>query len=225
MVYNSRGALSSIGCFGQKDPIGYISSNRYGIHFFGDLITYYYNIDYHLHKSIQRVEPVDGPFDLVNQYGVFDEEVNRFHRLLCNTCSSSTICLNIYRRCIIKRHVFHSLIYKKSKKCISYFVQYLIDHRMDDYRFGIIKLFFTYRSDSYAIIQHFPVKYSYSTLYRNSIYYNLLDEPLNHFFFVLEKNYQQVFMVSTQRIVKHCVVIEKNDCLIVTPISAYDERD
>lgn len=225
MLYENHGALSNIGCFGQEDLIGHISSNRHGTNFFGDLITYYYNVDYHLHKNIHRIKPIDGPFDPVVQSGVFNEEMNRFHSLVCNTCSSSKNCLNIYRRCTIKEHVFHSLIYKKSKKCISYFVQYLTDHGIDQYHFGVIKLFFTCRSESYAVIQNFPTIHAYSMLYKDSIYFDLLDKTLNYFFFVLEKTCRQELVVRTQNIVKHCIVIKTNDRLIVTPISAYDERD
>ncbi|CAF3085463.1 unnamed protein product, partial [Rotaria sp. Silwood2] len=108
-MYNNHGALSNIGCFGQEDLIGSIGFNHHATRYYGELITYYYNIDFALHKKptkiktkIEKLDPVNDPHD----------EYNNLHIELCG-CEQIRQCFSIYRRFVINDRIFHSLIYKK----------------------------------------------------------------------------------------------------------------
>ena len=62
-LYDQHGPLSSINTFAQEDFMGYVSSNRNGTKYFGNLMAHYYNIDVHLyHASNERNSTVDGKF-------------------------------------------------------------------------------------------------------------------------------------------------------------------
>ncbi|CAF5218779.1 unnamed protein product, partial [Rotaria magnacalcarata] len=110
-MYNNHGALTNIGCFGQEDLIGYIGSNHHGTRYYGELITYYYNIDFALHmkptaattKKIEKLDPVNDTHD----------EYKYLHVELCD-CEQIHQCFRLYRRFIINDRIFHSLIYKKT---------------------------------------------------------------------------------------------------------------
>ncbi|CAF4012453.1 unnamed protein product, partial [Rotaria magnacalcarata] len=140
-MYNNHGALTNIGCFGQEDLIGYIGSNHHGTRYYGELITYYYNIDFALHmkptaattKKIEKLDPVNDTHD----------EYKYLHVELCD-CEQIHQCFRLYRRFIINDRIFHSLIYKKRGKSNSYFIQYSFDQR--HYQFGSIQCFISLQS-------------------------------------------------------------------------------
>ncbi|CAF4046241.1 unnamed protein product, partial [Rotaria magnacalcarata] len=111
-MYNNHDALSNIGCFGQEDLIGSIGSNHHGTRYYGELITYYYNIDFSLHNKPTKTKAIIEKIDLVN------DAVDKYHDLHAQLCDCEQLhkCFNIYRRFIIKDRMFHSLMYNKRGK-------------------------------------------------------------------------------------------------------------
>ncbi|CAM4988866.1 unnamed protein product, partial [Rotaria socialis] len=105
-MYNNHGALSNIGCFGQEDLIGSIGSNHHGTRYYGELITYYYNIDFSLHNKPTKTKAIIEKIDLVN------DAVDKYHDLYAQLCDCEQLhkFFNIYRRFIIKDRMFHSLM-------------------------------------------------------------------------------------------------------------------
>jgi hypothetical protein len=221
-VYKNHGGLSNIGCFGQEDLLGDVASNHHGTRYYGELITFYYNIDFCLHdKSSTTPIIINQALDPAPEY--FNEYVD-FHEELCG-CQQARDCFNVYRRFIINQQMFHSLIYNKRGRSISYFVQYFSDQTSA--QFGIIELFFTIKSKnkSYGVIHDYPVKQKYSNYFKNSKYFRLLEKPLDLFFFIVENAPVRKKIVRTDLIKKHCIIFEKNDFKIVTPVSVYNEHD
>ncbi|CAF4598965.1 unnamed protein product, partial [Rotaria magnacalcarata] len=111
-MYNNHDALSNIGCFGQEDLIGSIGSNHHGTRYYGELITYYYNIDFSLHNKPTKTKAIIEKIDLVN------DAVDKYHDLHAQLCDCEQLhkCFNIYRRFIIKDRMFHSLMCNKRGK-------------------------------------------------------------------------------------------------------------
>lgn len=224
-MYKNHGSLANIGCFGQEDLIGKIGSNHHGTRYYGDLITYYYNIDFSIHNSRRTVDIIDGPKDRLGEHADRYEDMDQYHSLLCAGCNQLNDCCTIYRRFIIERKMFHSLIYTKRRNSNSYFVQYWMNNDTTKIRFGVIKFFFTYRQEGHAVMDHYPVNCLYSQYFKESKYYDLLRRPLDSLFFVLEKYSRSKHLVNTSWIKSHCIVIEMNNTLLVTPASTYDEHD
>ncbi|CAF4164439.1 unnamed protein product [Rotaria magnacalcarata] len=114
-IYKNHGALSNIGCFGQEDLIGEIGTNHHGTRYFGELITFYYNIDFAVHNE-SSISPnvFDKPYDLVPD---LFHQYNYVHGELCD-CEMPHECFHIYRRFMINRQVYHSLIYNKRNRSI-----------------------------------------------------------------------------------------------------------
>lgn len=224
-MYDNHGSLTHIGCFGQEDLIGYLSSNHHGTRFYGDLITYYYNIDFSIHNKKKFVQILDGPIDRSNQNASEHEDARELHSDLCGICDNVNSCFTIYRRFVIRQQTYHSLIYNKRQTSISYFVQYLFHNDVNDRRFGIINYFFTHMNEAFAVIQYYPRRSLYSDCFRKSKYFSLLKSPLDSLFFVLEKYHLQTDVVNVNWISSHCIVIEMENSLFVTPVSSYNEHD
>lgn len=223
-MYEMHGAFSNVNCFGPEDLIGSVSANSHGTRYYGDSITHYYNIEFHLKNKKQESETIDGPSDPSPTAASDYDSIKSGHIVLCD-CDQINSCCNVYRRFVINGGVFHSLIYEKRKRSISYFVQYLFDHESKDYGFGAIELFFTCNARSYAVIRCHRVKHLYSDNFKDSSYYFLLKKPLDSFYFILEKNHHQTVVVETNLIISHCVIAEKSDHLFVTTFSSYHEHD
>ena len=66
IMYKNHGALSNIGCFGQEDLIGYISSGHHGTRYYGEFVTQYYNIDFAIHNKKPTITSMNGPRDRTN---------------------------------------------------------------------------------------------------------------------------------------------------------------
>lgn len=224
-MYDNHGNLTHIGCFGQEDLIGYLSSNHHGTRFYGDLITYYYNIDFSIHNKRTLVQISDGPMDRSNQNPSEHGGANELHFDLCGICDNINNCFTIYRRFIIRQQIYHSLIYNKRQTSKSYFVQYLFNNDINEQRFGIINYFFTYLTQAFAVVQYYPRRSLYSDCFKQSIYFSLLKNPLDSLFFVLEKHHLQTDIVNVDWISSHCIVIEMENSLFVTPVSSYNEHD
>lgn len=221
-MYNNHGALANIGCFGQEDLIGYIGSNHHGTRHYGELITYYYNIDFALHmkpataitKKIEKLDPVNDVHD----------EYKYIHAELCG-CEKIHQCFKLYRRVIFNDRIFHSLIYTKRGKSNSYFIQYLSDQCL--YQFGSIQCFMSLQSTekSYALINVHRIQKKYSDYIKSTKYYDLLKTPLDNYFFVLEKHSCKKTIILIDYILKHCIVFNMNEYIVVTPVATHHEHD
>ena len=222
-IYTNYGALSNLGCFGQEDLIGNFSSNHNGTRYYGELICHYYNIDFSLNRSGERKER-DGPIDPSGESPHQAEHAHECHRRLCG-CNDLDQCIVIYRRCIVREQLYHSLIYHRSPKSISYFVQYSIDDSMDQVNYGAVQCFVTFNDKPFALMRHHPMKQLYSDHFKSSKYYRSLKEPLDYLFHVLEKEPCRFDVIGTGNILRHCVVFDRDDYLVVTAISAYNEHD
>ena len=121
--------------------------------------------------------------------------------------------------------MYHSLIYNKRGRSVSYFVQYFSDQT--DPHFGTIEFLFTLKSQNktYACINEYCKKKSYSSYFKKSKYFDILQKPLDLLFFVLENHVSCKTFICTDLIKKHCIVFQMNDHKIVTPVSTYDEHD
>lgn len=224
-IYKNHGSLANIGCFAQEDLIGSISDNHHGTRYHGELITYYFNIDFWLHNKREMKKLIDGPVDPSSLPASQHQNAEEFHTHLCSTCNGLDQCFVVYRRFVIQQRMFHSLIYNRRRQSISYFVEYRLSDDAEHQRFGSIHYFFIHQQRGYAIIGRHSVKHAYSDFFKASKYYDLLKDPLNVLFFVLEKYSQRIDLVQTHCITNHCIVIDTNDSFVVTPVSNHNEHD
>ncbi|CAF4285369.1 unnamed protein product [Didymodactylos carnosus] len=148
--YDHHGARYNIGIFGQEDLIGHISSNCHVTRYYGELIAYYYSIDFSLHNKTERKMPPDRLTDETNQNDGTYSDLDRYHQQICayNTINK---CVVVYRRCIIRDHMYDSLLYNKRRTSVSYFVQYCVNNDNKQHRFRIIKLCFRCLNKTYPI--------------------------------------------------------------------------
>jgi hypothetical protein len=223
-MYKMHGALSNVNCFGPEDLIGSVSANNYGTRSYGESITYYYNIDFHLHSKRNQSSTINGPHDRCSSPASSFTCMSNLHASLCH-CRQLDSCCLIYRRFIIHDAMFHSMIYQKKHGSISYFVEYRWESRPCERRFGAIELFFTFDRNGYAVIRRHRAVRLYSDSFKQSSYYFLLLRPLDTLYYVLEKNSSQLDLVQIDTIVSHCIVNEKIDYIFVTPFSSYHEHD
>ncbi|CAF4978365.1 unnamed protein product, partial [Rotaria magnacalcarata] len=126
-LFDKHGSLCYLGTFGQEDLIGSVSKNYHGTRFHGQLITYYYEIDFALRNKASSHDAtdeknIDGPFDQTDLSSM-THDITQHHLTVWN-CGSFDQCLRIYRRCVIDKKVYHSLIYTRRNSTISFFVQY-----------------------------------------------------------------------------------------------------
>ncbi|CAF1237536.1 unnamed protein product [Didymodactylos carnosus] len=81
--YDDHGAFCNRGTSGQEDLIGHISSNRQGTRYYGELITYYYGIDFSLHNKTERK---------IAPNGLTDEQIKMLIRTY-EECKQAWDCL------------------------------------------------------------------------------------------------------------------------------------
>jgi hypothetical protein len=243
--YINFGALSYTSTFAQEDLIkcelthppfeimlnpsailSDVSSNKHGTRHFGDLITFYYCLDFALHSDNQvniLDENRDGPFDLHERYEALNDVfLMKQHGSLCG-CGDITICVTVYRRCRIRSLVYHSLLYQRRQMSNSFFIQYQ-DARSSQH-FGEISYFFRCGEQIFAVVQHYESKGRFSDEFRTSEYHGLLKVPVDIFFSVVSDAFHELMCVPLSLIGNHCVVLQSTRGLIVTPISRYDEHD
>ncbi|CAF4129263.1 unnamed protein product [Rotaria magnacalcarata] len=225
-IYQRHGSLTYINTFSQEDFIGYISSNRNGTRHLGDLILHYYNIDMYLsnHKSTTSSSSIDQGLDIVLDTHYYKDRMIVLQHAVCS-CSSIESCIKFFKRCAKDGYIYHSLLYKKGGNSNNLFVQF--SNNGIDLEFGEITIFFQQKDNLYACIRKYNSKYPFSNYFEKSKFYNILHEPLDNFFFVLYASDVRL-CISVKEIVKHCVVFLADDdknCVIVTPISSYDEHD
>ena len=223
IIHRNYGALCHIGCFGQEDLIGHVSSNHSGTRYHGESICHHYNIDFFLQHRVE-VHQKDGPVDPSGEVPDQTTYAYACHRRVCD-CDQINRCIVIYRRCVIRERVYHSLIYKRSPKSISYFVEYYSDETIHQPTYGTIQCFFTCNNESFALIQRHAMKQLYSDRFRSSTYYRSLKRSLDSLFVVLDNAPTRSDVITVKNISRHCIVFDKKNELIVTAISAYDEHD
>lgn len=224
LIYKTHGSLCNLGCFGQESLIGFVSDSHHGTRFHGDSIVHFYNIDFAIQNKKKQHIVVDGPYDLTDTPTNAHDRLSNFHSIMCG-CDYLNLCVKTYRRFIIHKNMFHSLLYAKRHKSISYFVRYSSVYNGNENRFGTIDFFFVSNGFSYAAIKYHRLKILFSDFFEGSSYYDLLKEPVDHLYFVIEKCYSELEIVSIDRILNHCVIIEKDDFILVTNILSYDEHD
>lgn len=174
-----------------------------------------------LNRSNSKESP-DGPIDEVDLSSSMVQDIIQSHRMICN-CDKLDQCVHIFRRCVIDRKMYHSLIYSRRNSTISYFVQYY--EKQEDCKFGKIRYFFTSNDKTFAVIDHYKVKNNFSEFFISTPYYKLLRKSINTFFHVLSSHSSSVNCVPVALIRNHCIIFEMTNYIIVTPLSAYDEHD
>lgn len=224
LIYQRFGSFSNLGCFAQESFIGFVSANYHEIRYYGDAITYYFNIDFSIRSKKSENSVSNGPTDrspfLANTY----PSIDRFHSKTCG-CDELNCCCLTYRRFVIHNQMFHSLAYNRRQNSVSYFVSYRLTEDGSDDRFGVIESFFTCNDVGYAVIRAHDVKCLFSDYFHDSSYYYLLKQPIDKLYFILEKQYSRIDLVRTDYIQSHCIVVYKNDHLFVSKILCYDEHD
>lgn len=226
--YQNYGSLANIGCFHQEDLIGHISKNIHGSNYYSDLIVHYYSIDFTLYAQNSQTiykkvsKPVDLNVDIsINDYPVIIEN----HNNICK-CLNPSNCISIYRRCIISNHMFHSLIYKRKGKSNSYFISYSKSTNDKIIYYGRIILFFSCINRTYAVVQRYIQNQNFSSLFKSSPYFFLLEKPMDKFFSLLSKQPSDLFdAIDIDHVIKHCIIFDFKEQLIATEVSAYHEHD
>ena len=215
--HENFGALSFTSTFAQEDFVGYLGNNRHGSRYHGDLIAHYYSVDFALHSKMdEKMNVAEGLFDHHKDFDVDSfPKIQRQHSKCCS-CSSVFDCVRIFRRCRIHQTVYHSSIYSKSKKSNSFFVQYK-DHTQ--LKHGHIELFFSFEDRTYALIHHHPRISTLSDRFKSSLYYPLLKDPIDYFFFLLQREPSpSIECIPIDAVETHLIVFEFPDYLITTSV-------
>jgi hypothetical protein len=164
----------------------------------------------------------DGPLDReMSNPSAFDD-VNQHNISFCG-CDEPGQCMAIFRRCVIDGKMFHSLIYTRRGSTISYFVRYR--HHLNDNLFGKIRFFFSMNQETFALIENHPLQAKFSEFVSHSTYYQLLSKSIDSFYFVLSNESSSMHCVPVNCIENHCIVFERLDCILVTPLSICHEHD
>ena len=164
----------------------------------------------------------DGPFDQTDLTSTLFLDIHQHHLTICG-CDRPYHCVQLFRRCIIDKRVYHSLIYSRRNSSISYFVQYR--QSQSGIGFGKIKFFLTLNCEKYALIEHYEIKNKFSEFFRSSFYYHSLRKSIDFFFFVLYSSASSTHCVPISSIENYCIVFQKTPHIIVTPLSIDYEHD
>ncbi|CAF1278892.1 unnamed protein product [Rotaria sordida] len=191
------------------------------------LFVCFIRIDFALRNVAKTNEPaslcsVDGPFDQTELTPTLFLDIHQHHLIVCG-CDKPYQCVQVFRRCMIDKKVYHSLIYFRRNSSISYFVQYR--QNQNGINFGKIKFFFTSNHGRYAFIEHHEIKTKFSKFFKSSSYYDLLCKSIDYFFFVLHSSVSSTHCVPISSIENYCIVFENTHHIIVTPLSIDYEHD
>ncbi|CAM4829295.1 unnamed protein product [Rotaria magnacalcarata] len=225
--YEKYGSLNYTNCFGQESFLGAFSKNKHGTRHWGDLLMHYFNIDFALqNKNIEHTannfNMTEGPFDASPKSINIVEKLIMWHEHECG-CNQATTCTKIYNRCIINGTMYHSLGYTKRQSTMSYFVKYTNnDHSI---LFGSIELFFKYKDFNFALINHHINQKLFSDIFSSTSYHSLLSKCINSYYYILQSKASLCHYVPVHHILNLCVVFEKENFIIVTPISRGYEHD
>ena len=77
----------------------------------------------------------------------------------------------------------------------------------------------------YAIINRHMLKNPFSDIFISSSYYEKLSRSIDSLFFVLEKVSGQCDIFDMYHSMEMCIVIEEEECFVVSPLSVYHEHD
>ena len=168
------------------------------------------------------INAIDKPFDIVIDVDEAMEDLQVHHRMMC-TCDRVNTCICVHRRCIIKSTTYHSLAYLKRQTTVSYFVQYT--DTKQNVLFGSVKFFFTSKGRTFALINHHPSYSLFSNFFSSSQYHSILSKYIDVYFHVLTLDSPFLDCVSIDGISNMCIIFEKDDHLIATPISVGYEHD
>ena len=142
--------------------------------------------------------------------------------MVCS-CNKSDQCVRIYRRCVIDKKAYRSLIYSRRNSTINFFVQYY--QKEENSNFEKIRYFFTPNNETFAVIDHYEVKNKFSEFFISTSYYELLRKSIDSFFYVLYSHTSKVYCVPMSFIKNHCIIFEMVDYVIVNPLSVYSKHD
>lgn len=223
-MHQNYGSLTNLGCFGQESFIGFVSDNYHQVRYYGDAIVHYFSIDFAIQQKKQQRTIVNGPKDRCSVSTEQFHIVKVYHSSICS-CNEVKSCCEVYRRFTIHERMFHSLIYARRMDSVSYFVPYSSKNNTGPDRFGTILLFFICNGQGYAIIRNHPIQRRFSDRFKESAYYNLLKEPIERLYYLVDKNYDQTDVITVELIINHCVIVEENNCLFVTNVLSYNEHD
>ena len=223
--HTNFGALSYTSTFAQEDLIGHVSVNRHGSQHHGDLIAYYYSLDFALHnRMVAREDPDDCLIDQCNGFDIDQfTQIASQHASVC-TCSSTSDCVVVFRRCRLRQKIYHSLLYTRCTKSNSYFVNY--NGNGTDSKHGRIALFFSCRNHLFALIHHHQSDYPFSDEFVSSKYYYLLREPIDRLFAILQRESStRLECIPVGSINTHSVVFDLPFHLVATPVASENEHD
>ena len=173
-------------------------------------------------QDIDSRRLTEGAFDISTASVNSIEELVMWHNDVCG-CNQITTCIILYYRCVIKSEIYHSLNYPKRQSSISYFVQYT--YHGHDSLFGSIEHFLTYKGSTFAFINNYPIRRPFSEIFASSEYHLLLSKCINSFFYILEANAPSLHYVPIHNISCLCVLFQKENFIIATPISEGYEHD
>lgn len=220
------GPLCHTGSFGQESLLGYMSSNFKGSRFHGEQICQNYSLDFFLNHELEAIdlEPStdDGAFDQDTAF-TFDSSDGLFSLVESSSTDATPMA---FRRCKIHGNIFHSLQYNKRKNSVSYVVRYRTTNSSTEFCFGNILVFARIGGLTYAFVERYSIQRFASDLLSSSLYYQLLSETIDAFFFVISKHSpKENDWISISEIIDHCILFDCVDYYIATPISSYDEHD
>ena len=225
--YQRFGSLSHTGSFGQESLIGYIGRNSHATRFIGENICYQYSIDHALqnydsdHYSLMDSKGLidaEDTFDFSSHSSVMD-----LHRDLCG-CHSLKTCLRGFKRYLAHQKCFHSLSYGRRQTSVSYFVR--CRNEQSNFLFGKIVIFFMLNTQTYSLMQLYPLQDHFSDFFRGSKSYFLLQKPLGRFFYRLSSlPLKDLVVVPVDNVLDHVIVFEQSKHFIATPVSSYNEHN
>lgn len=164
----------------------------------------------------------DGPLNRTMSQPRSADQCFRYHASYCG-CTEPDHCVSIYERCVIRKKMYHSLIYVRRNSTISYFVQYRCGGT--NFNFGKIQFFFTSKQETFALIEDQVMEKHFSDFFSSSPYYHILRKPIDSFYFVLSSKSSALRCIPVSSIENHCLCFEFLNSNIVTPLSLCYEHD
>lgn len=162
---------------------------------------------------------ISGLFDgfHLNEIDPSRHSIFSYHQKTCS-CNNADDCIKFYRRYRRNGHVYHSIHYYKRKNSLSYFVEYRFNRRRSN--FGDIICYFAQEKQEFAIVRRFIHHQRYSDYCRNSFYFDLIQKPINHFFFVLKQT-DELHVIPVTDILNHSLRFENfrdSSTIVATPV-------
>lgn len=147
-----------------------------------------------------------------------------YHARNCS-CNVVQGCIKYYRRCTLRRRVYHSMKYLKKKKTISYFIQFR--STASEFNFGKILLFFSQQGQTLALIQQFVYCQRYSNYFKSSCYYDIIKKPLDLYYFIVKET-NRYTVIDVHDIITYVIPFKNSEdasTVVVTPIHCTYEHN